>query len=104
MKKYKLKTGQVGEKIVDTYKKIEETFIDTFLEKGDEEIFYTLKTGEVAEKVVDGYKAIEDTVVDRYRKIEEKFIEAFLEEVENEEISGCGNATEAEKCDLKESK
>lgn len=33
MSEYKLKTGKIGETVVDTYKKIEKAFVDTFLEK-----------------------------------------------------------------------
>jgi len=81
MSDYKLKTGKVGKKVVDAYKKIEGAFTDTFLEKSeDTDSVYTLKTGSVAKKVVSGYKAIEDGVVGGYKKIEEKFVNAFLEE------------------------
>lgn len=55
-KKYKLKTGKVGEKVVNAYKKTENG-------------------------VVGGYQAIEDAVVGTYKKIEGKFVEKFLEEV-----------------------
>ena len=33
MNEYKLKTGKVGDAVVDAYKKIEEKFVDKFLEK-----------------------------------------------------------------------
>ncbi len=36
MDEYHLKTGKLGEKIVRGYKKIENTFVDTFLEKDDQ--------------------------------------------------------------------
>ena len=48
MAEYKLKTGKVGEAVVNGYKKIENG-------------------------VVDGYKAIEKGVVDGYKKIENSF-------------------------------
>jgi len=35
MAEYKLKTGKVGEKVVGAYKKTEDAFVDTFLEKVD---------------------------------------------------------------------
>ena len=96
MSEYTLKTGKVGEKVVGAYKKVEETFTDAFLEKGEQTAgTYTLKTGGVAKKVVDGFKAIENGVVGGYqaiengvvggyKKIESKFVDAFLEKVEDE--------------------
>ena len=54
MAEYKLKTGKVGEAVVNGYKKIENG-------------------------VADGYKAIEKGVVDGYKKIENGFVERFLE-------------------------
>lgn len=51
---YTLKTGKLGEKVVNAYKKIEDT-------------------------AVSSYQKIEDTVVDNYKKIENKFVETFLE-------------------------
>lgn len=60
MTQYKLKTGKVGEAVVDGYKKIE---------KG----------------VVDGYNAIEKGVVEGYKKIEKSFVERFLEQTGEDE-------------------
>ena len=57
MSEYKLKTGKVGEKVVNAYKNVENA-------------------------VVGGYKKIEDTVVGGYKKIEDAFVETFLEKVE----------------------
>ena len=37
MSEYKLKTGKIGEKVVGGYKKIEEGFVETFLEKVEED-------------------------------------------------------------------
>ena len=54
MNEYKLKTGKVGDAVVDAYKKIEDT-------------------------VVGGYKKIEDTVVGGDKKIEDAFVDKFLE-------------------------
>ena len=60
MAEYKLKTGKVGEAVVNGYKKIENG-------------------------VVDGYKAIEKGVVVGYMKIENSFVERFLERVGEDE-------------------
>ena len=60
MAEYKLKTGKVGEAVVNGYKKIENG-------------------------VVGGYKAIEKGVVDGYKKIENSFVERFLERVGEDE-------------------
>ena len=63
MKKYRLNTGKVEDKVVNAYKKIEDG-------------------------AVKGYQAVEDAVTGAYGKIEEKFVKAFLEEVpENEDTS-----------------
>ena len=35
MSEYKLKTGKTAEKVVDAYKKIEDKFVEKFLEKDD---------------------------------------------------------------------
>lgn len=95
---FKLKTGKVGEKVVEAYKDIEKKFTDTFLEKDESiESGYTVKTGKTADTVVDvykkienevvgGYKKIEDCVVGSYKKIEDKFVDAFLEKVEDKDI------------------
>ncbi|MBP3382711.1 MAG: hypothetical protein J6K78_02245 [Tidjanibacter sp.] len=60
MAEYKLKTGKVGEAVVNGYKKIENG-------------------------VVGGYKAIEKGVVGGYKKIENGFVERFLERVGEDE-------------------
>ena len=62
MAKYKLKTDEVGDAVIGTYKKIENG-------------------------VVDGYQAIEDAVVGTYKKIEGKFVDRFLDESPNETSS-----------------
>ena len=36
MKNYELKTGKIGEKVVDTYKKIEDSFVEKFLDEKEE--------------------------------------------------------------------
>ena len=51
MAEYQLKPGKVGQKVIDGYKKVEEKFTDTFLEKDENSPSgYTLKTGKTAEK------------------------------------------------------
>ncbi len=60
MAEYELKTGKVGEAVVNGYKKIENG-------------------------VVGGYKAIEKGVVGGYKKIENGFVERFLERVGEDE-------------------
>ena len=83
MSEYKLKTGKLGEKVVGAYKKGEDAFVDTFLEKdegGDGDL--RLKTGKVGEAVVKGYQEVEDTFVGAYKKIEDAFVDKFLEKVE----------------------
>ena len=62
MAKYKLKTDEVGDAVIGTYKKIENG-------------------------VVDGNQAIEDAVVGTYKKIEGKFVDRFLEETPDETSS-----------------
>lgn len=54
MNDYKLKTGKLGEMVVDTYKRIEQT-------------------------AVGGYRRIENAVVGAYQKIEDAFVGKFLE-------------------------
>lgn len=81
MKKYQLKPGKVGTKIIGGYKKIEEKFTDRFLEEdASSPSGYTLKTGKTAEKVTGAYHKIENGVVGTYKKIEHAFVDKFLEE------------------------
>lgn len=69
---------------MDGYKKIEEKFTDTFLEKDENSpTGYSLKTGKTAEKVTDAYQKIEDGVVGMYKRIENAFVDKFLEEKED---------------------
>ena len=62
MAEYRLKPGKLGQKIVQGYKKIEDKFVDTFLEEDG-----SLKTGGMAEKATGAYQKIEDTVVSGYK-------------------------------------
>jgi hypothetical protein len=83
MSEYKLKTGKVGEAVVGAYKKIENAFVDAFLEKdADGEGAPARKGGKVTETVVGAYQKIEDSVVSGYKKIEDKFVDTFLERAE----------------------
>lgn len=86
MSEYKLKTGKIGEAVVGAYKKVEDAFVDKFLEKdGDSSGELHLKTGKIEDTVVKGYKKVEDSVVDGYKKIENAFVDTFLETTESEE-------------------
>ena len=87
MSDYRLKTGKIGEKVVNAAKSVEESFTEKFLEKDEASpTGYSLKTGGMAQKataayqkiedtVVGGYKKIEDTVVGSYKKIENSFVD-----------------------------
>lgn len=95
MSEYKLKTGKLGEKVVGAYKKVEDAFVDTFLEKGeggDGDLH--LKTGKVGEAVVKGYQEVEDTFVGAYKKIEDAFVDRFLEKVEPDQEDKAGVSSE----------
>lgn len=86
MSEYKLKTGKLGEKVVGAYKKVEDAFVDAFLEQGGEgEGDLRLKTGKVGKAVVKGYQDVEDAFVGAYKKIEDAFVDRFLEKVEPEQ-------------------
>ena len=81
MTEYQLKPGKLGKKVMNVYKKVEEKFTDTFLEKDENSpTGYSLKTGKTAEKVTGAYQKIEDSVVGTYKKIENAFVDKFLEE------------------------
>lgn len=83
MAKYKLKPGEIGSNLINSYKQMEKKFTNTFLkEDQSSQSGYSLKTGGVEEKVIDLYKKIEKGVVGGYQKIEDKFVDTFLEEVE----------------------
>lgn len=108
MSEYKLKTGKLGEKIVNAYKGIEDKFVDTFLEEDG-----SLKTGGMAEKatsayqkiedaVVGSYKKVEDNVVGSYKKVEDAFVDAFLEKVEEVEAASQTDAAPESKSDAKD--
>ena len=84
MAEYQLRPGKVGQKVIDGYKKVEEKFTDTFLEKDENSpTGYSLKTGKIAEKVTGAYQKIEDGVVGTYKKIENAFVDKSLEDKED---------------------
>ena len=81
MGEYQLKTGELGEKIAGAYQRVEDSFVDHFLERtADGAETFRLKTGRVGEAVVRGYREIEDTFVGAYKKIEDAFIDVFFGE------------------------
>lgn len=80
MSEYKMKTGKIGEAVVGAYKKIENAFVDTFLNEDG-----SMKTGGMAEKATSAYQKVEDTVVGGYKKVEDAFVDTFLEKVDDEE-------------------
>ncbi|MBQ6994238.1 MAG: hypothetical protein IJN64_07110 [Lachnospiraceae bacterium] len=77
MSEYRLKTGKIEEKVVGAYKKIEDKFVEKFLNEDG-----SLKTGGMAEKATSAYQKIEDGVVGAYQKVEDAFVDTFLEKVE----------------------
>ena len=86
MSEYKLKTGKIGDTVIGAYKKVEDAFVDTFLEKDENgQTTGELKTGKMGDAVVDTYKKVENTVVGGYKKIENAFVDTFLEKVEDDE-------------------
>lgn len=84
MNEYKMKPGKIGEAVIDAYKKIEDGFVDTFMEKNENgEVTGGLKTGKVGDAVVGAYKKVENAVVGGYKKVENSFVDAFLEKEES---------------------
>lgn len=95
MSAYKLKTGKLGKKVVGNYKKVEDAFVDTFLEKDESgDVDLRLKAGKVGEAVVKGYQEVEDTFVGAYKKIEDAFVDKFLEKVEADQEDQAGTSSE----------
>lgn len=82
MSEYKLKPGKLGDAVVGAYKKIEDTFVGTFLNEDG-----SMKTGGIADKATSAYQKVEDTVVGGYKKIEDAFVDAFLEKTDDAEKS-----------------
>ena len=80
MREYKRKPGNLSEKVVGAYRKVEDTFVETFLEKGEGgDGDLRLKTGKVGKAVMKGYQDVENTFVGAYKKIEDAFVDKFLE-------------------------
>lgn len=96
MAEYKMKTGKLGEKVVNAAKNVEGAFVNTFLEEDAQSPSgYSLKTGGMAEKATAAYKKVEDAFVGGYKKIEDAFVDTFLEKVEEENNAGTsGTQTE----------
>ena len=74
MSTYKMKPGKIGKAAIGAYQKVEEKFVDTFLEEDG-----SLKTGGMAEKVTGACQKVEDAVVGGCKKVEDAFVNAFLE-------------------------
>lgn len=84
MSEYKLKTGKIGDAVVGAYKKVEDAFVDAFLEKSEDgKSIGGLKTGKAGDAIVGAYKAVEDTVVSGYKKVEDAFVDSFLEKTDD---------------------
>ena len=97
MTEYKMKTGKLGKKVLKTAKRVEDAFVDTFLEEDENNPSgYSMKTGKMAERATSAYKRIENTVVGGYKKIENAFVDTFLEKVEEEEAAGPEETSGAE--------
>lgn len=80
MSEYHIKPGKIGEKVIETYEKVEKKFTETFLNEDG-----SMKTGGMAEKATSAYKKIEEGVVGTYKKVEDAFVDSFLEKTEETE-------------------
>ena len=86
MTQYHIKPGKLGQKVIDTYKQIEQTFTERFLQEDESSpAGYALKSGPVGQKVTTNYQKNEDGVVGSYKKIENAYVDALLEQVEPKE-------------------
>lgn len=90
MSDYKMKTGKLGEKVVETYKKVENAFVGAFLNEDG-----SMKTGGMADKTTAAYQKIEDAVVGSYKKVEGAFVDTFLEKTDDGEKPESDEATES---------
>lgn len=89
MSEYKLKSGKIGDAVVGAYKKVEDAFVDAFLEKSEDgKSIGGLKTGKVGDAVVGAYKAVEESVVSGYKKVEDAFVDTFLEKTDHDASEG----------------
>ena len=92
MSDYKMKTGKLGEKVVDAYKKVEDAFVGAFLNEDG-----SMKTGGMADKATAAYQKIENAFVGSYRKVEDAFVDTFLEKSdEGEDVKNEEPASEEE--------
>lgn len=86
MSEYKLKTGKLGDKVIGTYRKVEDAFVDRFLEKDPNDPgVLRMKPGKLGKAVMQGYQTMEDTVVGAYKKVEDAFVDTFLEKTDAED-------------------
>ena len=83
MSEYKLKTGKLGDKVIGTYRKVENAFVDRFLEKDPGVL--RMKPGKLGKAVMQGYQTMEGTVVGAYKKVEDAFVDTFLEKTDAED-------------------
>ena len=80
MSEHKLKTGKLGDKVIGTYRKVEDAFVDRFLEKDPNDPgVLRMKPGKLGKAVMQGYQTMEGTVVGAYKKVEDAFVDTFLE-------------------------
>lgn len=86
MSEHKLKTGKLGDKVIGTYRKVKDAFVDRFLEKDPNDPgVLRMKPGKLGKAVMQGYQTIEDTVVGAYKKVEDAFVDTFLEKTDAED-------------------
>ena len=86
MSEYKLKTGKLGDKVIGTYRKVEDAFVDRFLEKDPNDPgVLRMKPGKLGKAVMQGYQTMEDTVVGAYKKVEDACVDTFLEKTDAED-------------------
>lgn len=84
----KTKPEKFAEDVVDSYKNLEQSFVDKFLEKDNRNPSgYSLKPGKFGEKVVSGYKKIENTVTSGYQNVEDTFVNGY-KKVEDGFVNG----------------
>ena len=83
MSEYKLKETKIEKAVVGAYKKIENAFVDAFLNEDG-----SMKTGGMAQKATAAYQKMEDAAVGAYKKVEKAFVDAFLEEIKDGEAEG----------------
>lgn len=96
MRTYQLKTGKLGRKIAGSYKKVEDAFVERFLEQDpDDPGTLRMKTGNFGKAVVRGYQKVEKAVVGAYCRVEHAFADTFLEEAEEGTRRGTPGAQKA---------